>query len=75
MISAKIMEISSIDGETAKASADNLTQDIRLDIIDTKPVLGDRVVVHAGFALHRVDEAAEEKALNLIYEIVQNDLE
>jgi hydrogenase expression/formation protein HypC len=73
MISAQIMEISSIDGDKAQACADGLTQDICLDIIDTRPVLGDRVMVHAGFALHLVDEVAAEKSLSLIHEIIDND--
>ena len=75
MISAKIMEISSIDGDTAKVSADGLTQNVSLDIIDTRPVLGDRVIVHAGVALRLVDEVAAEKSLSLIREMVDYDLQ
>ena len=74
MISAKIMEISSIDGDTAKVSADGLAQNISLDVIDTRPVLGDRVIVHGGFALHIVDEVAAEKSLSLIHEMINHDL-
>jgi len=66
------MEISSIDGNIARVSADGLTQNIGLDIIDTRPALGDRVVVHAGFALHLVDKAAEENSLGAIHELLEH---
>lgn len=73
MISAQIMEVLSIDGERARVGADGQTQDVSLEIIDTRPVLGDRVMVHAGFALHLVDMLAEQKNLSLIHEIRDHD--
>ncbi len=48
---ARPMEILSIDNNTAAVSADGVTEQVRLDIIDSWPEVGDHVIAHAGFAL------------------------
>ena len=69
----RLMEILSVDHDMARASADGLVQDVGLGIIDEKPHPGDCVIVHAGMALHRIDEKAAEELLNLIGEITENE--
>ena len=32
-----------------------MRKDARLDIVDERPEVGDYVIIHAGFALHRID--------------------
>lgn len=69
MSSTKQMEISSIDGDCATASADGATHTVRLDIVGEKVSVGDLVVVHAGVALHRVDGEIAAETVNHIHEI------
>ena len=69
----RLMEILSVDHDMARASADGRVQDVGLDIIDEKPHPGDCVIVHAGMALHRIDEKAAEESLNLIGEMAENE--
>jgi len=43
----------------------------RLDIIDYWPEVGDYVIIHAGFAIHRLDEKEAQRNLALFRELVQ----
>ena len=49
------MEVIEIDGQKARVGLGGVVRDIRLDILDERPEIGDYVIVHAGFALHRID--------------------
>lgn len=69
----RLMEILSIDRDTARASANGTAQDVNLDIIDVKPNIGDRVMVCAGFAVHRIDENAEKESLEFIREVMEHE--
>lgn len=69
----RLMEILSIDQDMARASADGIVQDVSLGIIDEKPNLGDCIIVHAGIALHLIDEKAAEESLDLIEEVTENE--
>ena len=51
-IPLKIIEIS---GNTATGEALGMTREIRVDFIP-EPKVGDYVIVHAGFAIERLDE-------------------
>lgn len=73
MPSSRLMEILSIDNNAAKVSADGITQDVRLDILDAKPTIGDRVIVHAGFALHGVDEKKATESADFIREMMNHE--
>ncbi len=62
------MKIESLDGTTATVSAGGSRLDANVMLID-KPTIGDYVLVHAGFAIQKIDECeAEEtiKVLNLL---------
>ena len=64
-IPLKILEIK---GEEAVGVRDGVRRTIRLDFIkDPKP--GEYVIVHAGFAIERIDEAAALEAIALAEEI------
>jgi hydrogenase expression/formation protein HypC len=41
-----------------------------LDIIDQRPELGDYVIIHAGFALHLIDEEEARESLKYWKEIL-----
>jgi hydrogenase expression/formation protein HypC len=66
------MEVKSIVGDEAEVEVGGVKNKVRLDIIDERPEVGDFVIVHAGFAIRRLDreEALEtlklfEKGLNI----------
>lgn len=45
-----------------------------LDVIDQEVAVGDYVLCHAGFAIHRVDEEAAKESLDLLREILEHEI-
>jgi len=62
------MRIVSLEGERATAEADGVTREVDTMLIEN-PKLGEYVLVHAGFAIERVDEEEAEKTLELLREL------
>ncbi|HVN71906.1 MAG TPA: HypC/HybG/HupF family hydrogenase formation chaperone [Desulfomonilia bacterium] len=46
-------------------------REVCLDIVDEQVGLGDFVLCHAGFALHKVDEALAQEKLALLKELLE----
>ncbi len=67
----KIVEINR-DFGMAKAEISGYTQDIRIDLLEDVSV-GDYVIVHAGFAIQKLDEKDALETLKLIEEIFFDD--
>jgi hydrogenase expression/formation protein HypC len=65
MCVAAPMKVVEIDGETIRAELGGTFKSARLDIIDERPELGDYVIIHAGFALHRIDPEEAKITLQL----------
>lgn len=65
MCVAAPMKVVQIDGDNIVAELGGTTKEARLDIIDERPELGDYVVIHAGFALHRIDPEEAKLSLEL----------
>jgi hydrogenase expression/formation protein HypC len=65
MCVAAPMKVVQIDGDNIVAELGGTTKEARLDIIDERPALGDYVVIHAGFALHRIDPEEAKLSLEL----------
>ena len=65
MCIAAPMKVIKIDGETVVAELGGTTKEARLDIVDETPVVGDYVIIHAGFALHRIDPEEAKITLQL----------
>ncbi len=65
MCVAAPMKVVKIDGETVVAELGGTTKEARLDIVDEMPVVGDFVIIHAGFALHRIDPEEAKITLQL----------
>lgn len=59
------MEVVKIENNRAWVSAGGTKREIRLDIVDEMPEVGDYVIVHAGFALYRIDEETAKETLKL----------
>jgi hydrogenase expression/formation protein HypC len=49
------MKVIKIDGNVVRAELGGVVKDARLEIIDERPELGDYVIIHAGFAMHKID--------------------
>lgn len=63
--------ISIDDDNLAVIDIGGTRREISLDIIDEPVGIGDYVVCHAGFAIHRVDEAEAREKLSLLRELLQ----
>lgn len=55
MCVAAPMKVIEVEGDKIRAELGGITKDARLDIVDERPEVGDYVIIHAGFALHRID--------------------
>jgi hydrogenase expression/formation protein HypC len=51
-----------------------IQRQISLDIIDEPVSIGDYVISHAGFAIHKVDEEQARDSLNLLKEILEHEI-
>ncbi len=45
-----------------------------LDLVDEDVAVGDYVICHAGFAIHRVDEDAARDKLSMLQEIIDREI-
>jgi hydrogenase expression/formation protein HypC len=59
------MEITAIEGNVAQVEVGGVKNQVRLDIIDEEPSVGDFVIIHAGFALRRLDREEGLETLKL----------
>lgn len=62
------MKIKSIDGEFAQVEASGLKRKINIQMLQETEI-GDYVLVHAGFAIEKIDSDKAKKTLELINEI------
>ena len=49
-----------------------LRKEVRLDVVDRWPSIGDFLIVHAGFAIHTLDPAEAETNLKLLREMADH---
>ena len=59
------MKVIEVEENNAQAEIGGVKKTVRLDVVDRRPEAGDYVIVHAGFALHVIDE--NEAAITLGY--------
>ena len=52
-----------LDPEIAVVDADGMKKEVRLDLVDRMPEIGDYLIIHAGFAINCLD--AENAEINL----------
>ena len=50
------MKVLQIDENVAQVEIGGVKREVRLDLIDRHPEIGDYVIVHAGFAIHMIEE-------------------
>lgn len=68
------MEIVAIEEGVAQVEIGGVKRQVRLDIIDEQPAVGDFVIVHAGFALRRLDRADALETIKLFQESLNLEL-
>jgi hydrogenase expression/formation protein HypC len=74
------MRVTSVQGDpndfttnqVATVDADGIGRQIRLDIVDHWPSVGDYVIIHAGFAIHSLVEEEALKNIALLRELAEN---
>ena len=66
------MEIKKIQNNNAVVEYEGTRWEVRLDIIDERPEVGDFVIIHAGFALHRINEEEARESLKTWKEILDH---
>ncbi len=64
------MEVKKITGDWAVVEYEGTRREVRLEIVDERPEVGDYVIIHAGFALHRIDEEEAKESLKYWKEIL-----
>ena len=62
------MEVIAINDKIADVAIGGVTRQVRLDLIDAAPALGDYVIVHAGFAIRRMDRDDAMETIKLFQE-------
>ncbi|MYL83089.1 HypC/HybG/HupF family hydrogenase formation chaperone [Desulfovibrio aerotolerans] len=62
------MEVIAINDKIADVEIGGVTRQVRLDLIDAAPALGDFVIVHAGFAIRRMDRDDAMETIKLFQE-------
>lgn len=54
--------------------AGGIEKEVRLDMVDRWPQIGDYLIVHAGFAIHTLDKEEAEINLKLLKEMAEGVL-
>ena len=49
-------------------------REVSLDIVDETVNIGDYVICHAGYAIHKIDETLALEKLDLLKEIIENEI-
>jgi len=66
------MRIVEIDGDIGKVDVGGAVREVGLQLVDS-PAVGDYVLVHAGFAIQKIDEAEAHETLALFDEMFGSD--
>ncbi|MFA5324322.1 MAG: HypC/HybG/HupF family hydrogenase formation chaperone [Smithella sp.] len=68
-------KIISIDKDNyAMIDISGTRREVCLDIIDEPADIGDYVISHAGYAIHKIDAASAQDKLNLLQELIDNEI-
>ena len=63
------MQIVSIEGENAVAEIDGVKREASLMLLEEEVQVGDFVIVHAGFAISRLDEEDARETIAMMREV------
>ena len=62
------MQVLSIEGDQAMTEVDGVKREANLMLLDQEVKVGDYVIIHAGFAISRLDEEEARETLALLRE-------
>jgi len=65
------MRVVHIDGDRARVELEGVSREVSVALLESVAV-GDHVIVHAGYALERLDEKAARETLDLFREISES---
>ena len=57
--------------QIATVDADGISKEVRLDVVDRWPEIGDYVIIHAGFAIHTLAEEEAKNNIKLLRELAE----
>jgi len=60
--------------QVAIVDTGGIQKEIRLDVVNRRPNIGDYVLVHAGFAIYALDEEEAEINLRLLREVAKGKI-
>ncbi len=66
-------KIVALRDQMATIDVSGIRREISLLLLPEPVALGDYVLVHAGFAIHKIEEAAAAETLNLLREMTRGD--
>lgn len=67
------MKIVAIDGDTIMAEVDGVRKEASVMILGDDLALGDYVIVHAGFAISKLDPEEAEETIRLMREVFRDE--
>lgn len=59
------------EGQWAKADVGGVVREISLELVDQPVEVGDYVLLHAGFAIHKLEKETAEETLRLMREVLE----
>ena len=68
------MEVVEIQGNMATVQVGDIQRQACLDLVDYFPEVGDYLIVHAGYAIHRIDPEEAQKTLSYFKEIFDHEV-
>ena len=67
------MRVVSIDGDDVVAEIDGVKREASLMLLGEEVLVGDFVIVHAGFAISKLDEEEAQETLRLMREVFKEE--
>lgn len=67
------MKVVSIDGDDVVAEIDGVKREASLMLLGEEVLVGDFVIVHAGFAISKLDEEEAQETLRLMREVFKEE--
>ena len=66
-------KVTTIDGDMATIEVGGVTRAVSIMLLSDDVVVGDYVIVHAGFAIHKVNQEEAEESLRLFKQLIAGE--
>ena len=67
------MKVLSRDGDTVVAEVDGVQKEANVMLLGDEVAVGDYVIIHAGFAISKLDEEYAEETIRLMREVFSEE--